>query len=88
MRYAGGTADDFDSIVSVKGGVQQIDRWADEKAFIKNIDDDAVVRLNASDEIQQLINPLQGKVALKDYAQAFQSTQNSGKSFQDKFIIA
>jgi len=81
MRYAGGTADDFDSIVSVKGGVQQIDRWADEKAFIKNIDDDAVVRLNASDEIQQLINPLQGKVALKDYAQAFQSTQNSGKSF-------
>ena len=81
MRYAGGTADDFDSIVSAKGGVQQIDRWADEKAFIKNIDDDAVVRLKANNEIQQLINPLQGKVALKDYAQAFQSTQNSGKSF-------
>jgi len=81
MRYAGGTADDFDSIVSAKGGVQEIDRWADEKAFIKNIDNDAVVRLKANNEIQQLINPLQGKVALKDYAQAFQSTQNSGKSF-------
>ena len=81
MRYAGGTADDFDDIVSVKGGVQEIDRWADEKAFIKNIDDDAVVRLKANDDIQQLINPLQGKVALKDYAQAFQSTQNATKSF-------
>ena len=27
------------------------------------------------DEIEQLINPLQGKFALKDYAEAFKSTQ-------------
>ena len=48
MRYAGGTTDDFAEITSVKGdAVREIDRWADEKAFIKNIDDDAVVRLNA-----------------------------------------
>ena len=82
MRYAGGTTDDFAEITSVKGdAVREIDRWTDEKAFIKNIDDDAVVRLNAKDEIEQLINPLQGKFALKDYAEAFKSTQNSAKSF-------
>ena len=53
MRYAGGTTDDFAEITSVKGdAVREIDRWTDEKAFIKNIDDDAVVRLNAKDEIE------------------------------------
>jgi len=82
MKYAGGTTDDFAEITSVKGdAVREIDRWTDEKAFVKNIDDDAVVRLNAKDEIQQLINPLQGKFALKDYAEAFKSTKNSAKSF-------
>ena len=41
MRYAGGTTDDFAEITSVKGdAVREIDRWTDEKAFIKNIDDD------------------------------------------------
>ena len=45
MRYAGGTTDDFAEITSVKGdAVREIDRWADEKAFIKNIDDDAVCK--------------------------------------------
>ena len=53
-------------ITSVKGdAAREIDRWLDEKAFIKNIDDDAVVRLNAKDEIQHLLNPLQGKVCIK-----------------------
>ena len=38
MRYAGGTTDDFAEITSVKGdAVREIDRWTDEKAFIKNI---------------------------------------------------
>ena len=45
------------------------------KSFLKNIDDDELVRTTAKGEIEQLINPLQGKVALKDYAEAFKSTQ-------------
>ena len=80
MRYAGGTTDDFAEITSVKGdAVREIDRWADEKAFIKNIDDDEIIKTNARGEIEQLINPLQGKYALKDYAEAFKSTQNTAK---------
>jgi len=82
MKYAGGTTDDFAPITSgiEAGTVKEIDRWADEKAFIKNIDDDAVVKTRAGGEIIQLINPLQGKVALTDYAGSFKKTQNSGKS--------
>ncbi len=80
MRYAGGTTDDFAEITSVKGdAVREIDRWADEAAFIKNIDDDDIIRTTAKGEIEQLINPLQGKFALKDYAEAFKSTQNTAK---------
>ena len=80
MRYAGGTTDDFAEITSVKGdAVREIDRWADEAAFVKNIDDDDIIRTTAKGEIEQLINPLQGKFALKDYAEAFKSTQNTAK---------
>jgi len=80
MRYAGGTTDDFAEITSVKGdAVREIDRWADEAAFIKNIDNDDIIRTTAKGEIEQLINPLQGKFALKDYAEAFKSTQNTAK---------
>jgi len=82
MKYAGGTPDDFKQIVSTdKGASFNIDKWTDEKAFIKNIDDDEIIRTTAKGEIEQLVNPLQGKFALKDYAEAFKSTQNSGKSF-------
>ena len=80
MRYAGGTTDDFAEITSVKGdAVREIDRWADEAGFIKNIDSDEIIKTNAKGEIEQLINPLQGKYALKDYAEAFKSTQNTAK---------
>lgn len=81
MRYAGGTTDDFAEITSVKGdAAREIDRWLDEKGFLKNIDDDEIIRTNAKGEIEQILNPLQGKFALKDYAEAFKSTQNSTKS--------
>jgi hypothetical protein len=80
MRYAGGTAEDYAPIVSTdKGAAFRIDRWTDEKGFLKNIDDDEIIKTNAQGEILDLINPLQGKFALKDYAEAFKSTQNTAK---------
>ena len=81
IKYAGGTADDFDVITSAKGdAAREIDRWLDPAATLKTIDKDSLVRTTAKGEIMDLINPLQGKVALKDYANAFKQTQESGKS--------
>jgi len=81
MRYAGGTSDDFAEITSAKGdAAREIDRWLDPAATIKSIDADEVVRTNAKGEILDLLNPLQGKFALKDYAQSFKQTQESAKS--------
>jgi hypothetical protein len=81
MKYAGGTATDFDLITSAKGdAAREIDRWLDPAATLKSIDQDALVKTTAKGEIMDLINPLQGKFALKDYAQAFKQTQESGKS--------
>jgi hypothetical protein len=45
-----------------------------------SVDADEVVRTNAKGEILDLLNPLQGKFALKDYAQSFKQTQESAKS--------
>ncbi len=81
IKYAGGSADDFDVITSAKGEAAfEIDRWLDPAATLKTIDEDSLVRTTAKGEVMDLINPLQGKVALKDYAQAFKQTQESGKS--------
>ena len=81
IRYAGGTSDDFAEITSAKGdAAREIDRWLDPAATIKSIDADEVVRTNAKGEILDLLNPLQGKFALKDYAQSFKQTQESAKS--------
>ena len=81
IKYAGGTVDDFDVITSAKGdAAREIDRWLDPAATLKTIDKDSLVRTTAKGEIMDLINPLQGKVALKDYANAFKQTQESGKS--------
>ena len=81
IKYAGGTTDDFAQITSAKGdAAREIDRWLDPAATLKTIDEDALVKTSAKGEIMDLINPLQGKFALKDYAQAFKQTQESGKS--------
>ena len=80
MRYAGGTSDDFAEITSAKGdAAREIDRWLDPAATIKSIDADEVIRTNAKGEIMDLLNPLQGKFALKDYAQSFKQTQEAAK---------
>jgi len=82
IKYAGGTVDDFDVITSAKGdAAREIDRWFDEAATIKSIDADDMVRKTAKGDIINLINPLQGKIALKDYAKSFKSTQEGAKSF-------
>ena len=81
MKYAGGTANDFEMITSAKGdAAREIDRWVDPAATLKTIDEDALVKTTAKGEVMDLLNPLQGKFALKDYAQAFKQTQESGKS--------
>ena len=81
IKYAGGTVDDFDVITSAKGdAAREIDRWFDEAATIKSIDADDMVRKTAKGDIINLINPLQGKIALKDYAKSFKSTQEGAKS--------
>ena len=82
IKYAGGSADDFDVITSAKGdAAREIDRWLDPAATLKTIDQDSLVRTTAKGEIMDLLNPLQGKVALKDYANAFKNTQEGAKSF-------
>ena len=82
IKYAGGTGDDFKQIVSPEGdAAREIDRWFDPKAALKNIDEDSVVRMNAKGEIEDILNPIAGKFALKDYAEAFAKTQNSSRSF-------
>jgi hypothetical protein len=80
IKYAGGTSDDFAEITSAKGdAAREIDRWLDPAATIKSIDADEVIRTNAKGEIMDLLNPLQGKFALKDYAQSFKQTQEAAK---------
>ena len=82
IKYAGGTADDFDVITSAKGdAAREIDRWIDEAATLKSIDEDSIVKTTAKGEIMDLLNPLQGKIALADYANAFKNTQEGAKSF-------
>ena len=83
IKYAGGTSDDFAPITAgpEPGAAREIDRFLDETATIKSIDADDKVRLSAKGDILSLVNPLQGKFALKDYAQAFKSAQEGPKSF-------
>jgi len=82
IKYAGGTGDDFKQIISPEGdAAREIDRWFDPKAALKNIDENSVVRMSAKGEIEDILNPIAGKFALKDYAEAFAKSQNSSKSF-------
>ena len=37
--------------------------------------------MSAKGEIEDILNPIAGKFALKDYAESFAKTQNSSKSF-------
>ena len=88
-KYAGGTAADFKMIGGEAPEAAQaikLDKWLDpvpkkdfpEGALI-DIDKTRVLKA-AGEEVDRIINPINGKVALTDYADAFMKTQNSSKS--------
>ena len=88
-KYAGGTAADFKMIGGEAPEAAQaikLDKWLDpvpkkdfpEGALI-DIDKTRVLKA-AGEEVDRIINPINGKVALTDYAEAFMKTQNSSKS--------
>ena len=82
IKYAGGTVMILHRLQLPKvDAAREIDRFLDEAATIKSVDADDKVRTSAKGDILSLVNPLQGKFALKDYAQSFKSTQESAKSF-------
>jgi len=81
-KYAGGTGDDFEMIGGKKKEAAQgikLDRWTDPKGTLKDIDTTRVIK-EAAEEVDEIINPLNGKVALKDYAESFMQSQISSKS--------
>ncbi len=81
-KYAGARGDDVTLITADAGdAAREIDRWVDSSADIKNIDITRQVSKKASAEVQQILNPLQGKYALNDYAESFLKSQNSELSF-------
>ena len=81
-KYAGARGDDVTLITADAGdAAREIDRWVDSSASIKNIDITRQVSKQASKEMDQILNPLQGKYALNDYAESFLKSQNSQLSF-------
>jgi len=88
-KYAGGITEDFKMIGGLtEDGARAIklDKWLDplpKKQFpegaLKDIDETRVLKA-AGEEVERIINPVNGKVALTDYANAFTKTQNSSKS--------
>jgi len=82
IKYAGGSPTDFDMITAPTGdAAREIDRFLDKDATIKSVDIDNKVRIGAKKDIEKLLNPLQGKIALKDYAKSFENTTELPKSF-------
>ena len=83
-KYAGGESGDFQMIGGEAAEAAQAikaDKWIDLAGPLKQIDDNKmVVRSTAGKEVDKILNPLNGKVALRDYAQSFMDTQNAAKS--------
>tara|TARA_R110002073_G_scaffold303484_1_gene471814 strand:- start:50 stop:4417 length:4368 start_codon:yes stop_codon:yes gene_type:complete len=82
-KYAGGTGDDYVMIGGKNKEAAQnikLDKWTDPKGTLKEIDTTKRIQLEAAEEIDEIINPLNGKVALKDYAESFMQSQISAKS--------
>ena len=83
-KYAGGESGDFQMIGGEAAEAAQAikaDKWIDLAGPLKQIDDNKmVVRSKAGKEVDKILNPLNGKVALRDYAQSFMDTQNAAKS--------
>ena len=88
QKYAGGISSDFAQIVPLQGdAARKIDRFVDPKLSLKGVDDVEQAKINATKElaesqglaVQKIINPIAGKVALKDVAEAFMKTEESMK---------
>ena len=82
-KYAGARGDDVKLITADTAGdaARKIDQWVDSSASLKPIDTTKQIQIEAVGKANKILNPLQGKYAMKDYAESFMATQNSGKSF-------
>ena len=89
IRIAGGTDADWGLIGALdetgapkKDAAFNIkkDKWTDSKGFVKDKDITKDIMSKAEFEAQEIINPINGKVALKPYAHSFMETVNANKS--------
>jgi len=81
QKYAGGNSEDFANIGKGVADNIKVDRFVDHKALIKNIDESKIISNKAGEEVvDNILNPIAGKWALKDYAESFMKAQESGKS--------
>jgi len=88
QKYAGGGATDYKQIVALQGdAARKIDRFVDPKLSLKGVDDVEQAKINNAKAlaesqglaVQKIINPISGKVALNDVADAFMKTEESMK---------
>jgi hypothetical protein len=84
-KYFGAAAKnnvDYEIIAPAKGGSirsTKLGRFEDIDAKIKPVDEIEQARLEELDIIDELTNPIAGKYALSDYAQALKAVDNVGK---------
>jgi hypothetical protein len=84
-KYFGAAAKnnvDYEIIAPAKGGSirsTKLGRFEDIDAKIKPVDEIEAARLEELDIIDELTNPIAGKYALSDYAQALKAVDNVGK---------
>jgi hypothetical protein len=88
QKYSGGGATDYTTIVPLQGdAARKIDRFVDPKLSLKGVDDVEQAKINEAKRlaesqglaVQKIINPIAGKVALNDVAEAFLKTEESMK---------
>ena len=83
IRIAGGTDADWKMIGGAKDEAAyniKKDKWTDSKGFVQDKDITKDIMSKAEFEAQKIINPINGKVALADYADSFMETVNANKS--------
>ena len=88
QKYSGGGATDYTQIVPLQGdAARKIDRFVDPKLSLKGVDDVEQAKINNAKAlaesqglaVQKIINPIAGKYALNDVAEAFLKTEESMK---------
>jgi len=80
QKYAGGTAEDFANIGRGEPFNIKTDQYTDAKGALKDIDTTRIIQKEAGKEVRDILNPIAGKWALKDYAESFMKTQDSSKT--------